>query len=187
MAEITITKQLSDLQSVFDKVKRVFFSSDVNLDFSSLADLDMELPVLEDSFSYDSGAVSITPVKLTTGAKWAGYVTAGDAAITMQIASVAGAVNDLLLNKKGSAIAAGTNTLDGKTLSGQGYSTAPKKVLGSLVCASEDGTQLFALPSVEMYANFISQGGTPAYYNVQVNPKANADGADIIFLTGASA
>lgn len=184
MAEITITKEIKDLQKVFDKVKRVLLSTTPDVDLADLSTLAMELPVLEDSFNYDSGAASVDCIKLTTGQKWAGYTTAGDPDISMQVASVAGSVTDIFLNKKGSAVTM-TNTIGGKTFTGQGYSTEIKKVNGALILLSEDGTQLIALPNVEMYANTVIEGGTPAYFNVQILPKANSDGADIILLEGA--
>ena len=71
MAEITITKKVADLQAVFDKVKRVFYNTAANLDLATLANIDYELPVIEDSFNFDIGAASISTVKLTTGQKWA--------------------------------------------------------------------------------------------------------------------
>lgn len=185
MAEITITKPLEDLQKVFDKVKRVLFNTTPDVDLATLATLAMELPVLEDSFNYDSGAASVDYIKLTTGQKWAGYTTAGDPDVSMQVASVAGSITDVFLNKKGSAITT-TGSIGGKTFTGQGYSTETKKVNGALLLLSEDGTQLIALPNVEMYANAVIEGGTPAYFNVQIMPKANADGADIIILDGTS-
>lgn len=183
MAKITITTPLEDLQKVFDKVKRVLLNTTPDVDLSTLTTLSVELPVLEDSFNYDSGAVSVDYIKLTTGQKWAGYTTAGDPDVSMQVASVAGSITDIFLNKKGSAVTM-TNTIDGKTFTGQGYSTETKKVNGALLLLSEDGTQLIALPNVEMYANAVIEGGTPAYFNVQIMPKANSDGADIILLEG---
>lgn len=185
MAEITITKKLEDLQKVFDKAKRVLLSTTPNDDLASLSTLAMELPILEDSFSYDSGAASVDYIKLTTGKKWASYTTAGDPDVSMQVASVDGSITDVFLNKKGSAITT-TGSIDGKTFTGQGYSTETKKVNGALLLLSEDGTQLIALPNVEMYANAVIEGGTPAYFNVQIMPKANSDGADIIILDGTS-
>ena len=87
MAKITITKPLEDLQKVFDKVKRVLLSTTPNIDLEDLSSLAVELPVLEDSFNYDSGAASIDYIKLTTGQRWASYTTAGDPDISMQVAS----------------------------------------------------------------------------------------------------
>lgn len=184
MAEITITKKIEDLQKVFDKVKRVLLSTTPNVDLADLATLAMELPILEDSFNYDSGASSVSYIKLTTGQKWASYTTAGDPDVSMQVVSVDGSVSDVFLNKKGSEVSM-TNTVGGKTFSGQGYSTEIKKVNGALLLLSEDGSQLIALPNVEMYANMIIPSGTPAYFNVQITPKADANGADIILLDGA--
>lgn len=185
MAEITITKKVADLQAVFDKVKRVFYNTAANLDLATLANIDYELPVIEDSFNFDIGAASISTVKLTTGQKWASYVTAGDPDVSMQVASVDKDIAGLFMTSKGTAVSSGTNTLGGLSLSGQGYSTETKKVTGSLILASEDGTRLVALPNVEMFANPVIASGTPAYFNVQIFPKPNQDGADIILLAGA--
>lgn len=185
MAEITITTGIEDLQKVFDKVKRVYYHTEQNINLATLTTLAMELPILEDQFNYDSGAASVSSIKLTTGQKWAGYVTAGDPDCSMQVASLASSLSDIFLNQKGTAVTM-TGTIGGKTITGQGYSTETKKVLGSLILASEDGTQLIALPNVEMYSNMVIPSGSPAYFNVQILPKANTDGADIILLNGAA-
>ncbi len=185
MAEITITKKVADLQAVFDKVKRVFYNSATNLNISTLATIDYELPIVEDSFNFDGGAASISTIKLTTGQKWASYVTAGDPDITMQVVSVDEDIAYLFMAAKGAPIPISTNTLGGISFSGQGYSSGTKKVTGSLILASEDGTRLVALPNVEMFANPVIASGTPAYFNVQIIPKPNQDGADIILLAGA--
>ena len=183
MPEITITNGLASLQEVFDKVAKVYFEETPNIDLATLATIDFELPIIEDSFSYDPGAASVSSIKLTTGQKWASYVTAGDPNITMQVASVDSLIADLFMVKKGSAIT-GTNTIGGLNIAGQGYSTETKKITGGLILTSGDGTKLIALPNVEMYSNPIIAGGIPAYFNVQIFPKPNTDGADIILLTG---
>lgn len=184
----TITKEIADLQAVFDKVKRVFYDSSTNLNITSATTIGFELPVIEDSFSFDSGAASISVVKLTTGQQWASYSTAGDPDISMQVASVDSSIVELFTEKKGNALTATdtSSTLNGLAFSGQGYSTEIKKVTGTLILASEDGTRLIELPNVEMFANFVMQTGTPGYFNVQIVPKPNTDGANIILLTGAT-
>lgn len=176
---ITSTKGLTDLQSVFDKVKRVYYNEDPITGLGTLGTVDFELPVIEDSFNFDSGAANISCVKLTTGQKWANYITAGDPDITMQVASVDEEIAGLFMKAAGSAIS-------GTSFTGQGYSTEIKKVTGALVLASEDGTKLIVLPNVEMIANPVIESGTPAYFNVQIMPKPNKDGADIILLNEAT-
>lgn len=177
---ITSTKGLTDLQSVFDKVKRVYYNEDPITNLGTLGTVDFELPVIEDSFNFDSGAASISYIKLTTGQQWANYITAGDPDITMQVASVDEEIAGLFMKAAGSAIS-------GTSFTGQGYSTEIKKVTGALVLASEDGTKLIVLPNVEMIANPVIESGTPAYFNVQIMPKPNKDGADIILLNEAEA
>lgn len=182
MAAITITKTIEDLRKIFDKVKRVYYSSTANLNLATLSELNAELPVLEDGFTFDTGAADVTRIKLTTGDNWVSFANPGDADISMQVASIEGSISDTFLDKKGSTVTM-TNTLNGKAYSGQGYSTAPKKVTGALLLASEDGSALLALPNVEMYSNTVIESGTPLYHNVQITPLNNSDGASIIILT----
>ena len=177
---ITPTTPLKDLQSVFDKVKRIYYSEASIESLTTAPTIKFELPVIEDSFNFNAGAASISYIKLTTGQKWASYVTAGDPDITMQVASVDGEISDLFMTKAGDAITAAT--LIDISLTGQGYSTEIKKVKGALILASEDGTRLIVLPNVEMIANPVIESGTPAYFNVQIMPKPNTAGADIIIL-----
>ena len=177
---ITPSTSLKDLQSVFDKVKRIYYSEASIESFATAPTIKFELPVIEDSFNFNAGAASISYIKLTTGQKWASYVTAGDPDITMQVASVDEEISGLFMEKVGEATT--TSTLTGTSLTGQGYSTEIKKVTGALILASEDGTKLIVLPNVEMIANPVIESGTPAYFNVQIMPKPNTAGADIIIL-----
>lgn len=181
MAAITITKSLEDLKVIFDKVKRVFYDPTVNLDLATLSALAMELPVVAEGFNFDTGAVDLNRVKLTTGDNWTSLAASGDPDMSMQVVSIAGSISDTFLHKKGSAITM-TNTLGGKKYKGQGYSLDPKKVTGGLILASESGEALIGLPNVEMYSSMVIENGVPAYFNVPITPLNNEDGAAIIIM-----
>lgn len=190
MADMTVTKKLNDLKVLFNKVSEVYYKATPivasTLTSASGFTADCELPVLEDGVNFDTGTADIQEIKLTTGAVWTSKANKGDSDITFQVASVAGYINDLFMEKKGT-INTVTAIDNGVTYSGASYSLAPHKVTGALIMKAEDGQTVIILPSVEMYANFIgADGDNPAYFNVSVTPVENAEGADIIVLARQS-
>lgn len=186
MAAITVTTGLSDLQTLFNEAKEVYYCSTAlsKTTLASLSTINMELPVLSGGINFDTGSADTTIVKLTTGANWAAKVSKGDPDITLQIASIAGTVNDMFMDKKSGAQAVSmTNTLSGKTFAGAGYSLSPKKVAGALLFLSQSRDTLIVLPNVEMYASLVAaDGDNPAYFNVAVTPLEDTDGCDIYVM-----
>lgn len=186
MAGLTVTTKLTDLKTLFNDVKEIYFKSseikvaDLNKSFTA----DMELPVLEEGVSFNTGDADVTEIKLTTGSTWVSKATKGDSDISFQVASIAGPVNSLLMNKVGTDFTSTEGILvDGVTYAGAAYSLAPKKVAGSLLMFSEDRQTIIALPNVEMYASLVAaDGDNPAYFNVAVSPLENSEGADIMIL-----
>ena len=178
MAEISITTKLEELKVLFNQMKEVYYVSKVNSDLATLAAFDMELPVLSDG---DTGAADVSKIKLTTGATWTSIANAGDSDIQFQVPSVAGKINDLLLNKKAETVTM-TATIDGETYEGEGYNIEPKKVIGGLFMRSEDRQTALFLPNVEGYSNFVSEQDKPGYFNVSVSPLNDAKGASIYIL-----
>lgn len=186
MAGLTVTTKLTDLKTLFNDVKEIYFKSseikvaDLNKSFTA----DMELPVLEEGVSFNTGDADVTEIKLTTGSTWVSKATKGDSDISFQVASIAGPVNSLLMNKVGTDITSTEGILvDGVTYAGAAYSLAPKKVAGSLLMFSEDRQTIIALPNVEMYASLVAaDGDNPAYFNVAVSPLENSEGAGIMIL-----
>lgn len=184
---ITVTNKLDSLKTLFNSVKEIYYKSkalaSADLGGASLT-MDMELPVLEDGVSVNTGDADVTNIKITTGATWTTKAVKGDPDISFQVASVDGVINDLLLNKvDAAAVASATALLDGVTYEGSGYSLAPKKVTGSLVMFSEDRQTIIILPNVEIYSSLVAaDGDNPAYFNVSVTPVENSEGADIFIL-----
>lgn len=181
MAEFAITKTLEELKALFSQMKNVYFIATANQALNALKGADMELPVLDEGVTFDTGAADVSKIKLTTGAIWTSVATAGDADIQFQVASIAGEVNELLMNKVVES-AAMTATFNGKTYEGAGYNTEPKKVTGALFMTSEDGSTALYLPNIEGYSNLISERGKPAYFNVAVSPMNDKNKASIYIL-----
>lgn len=186
MAGITPTTRIADLKTIFNKIDEVYFKNDeiTTTDLggsSAIADV-MELPVLSDGVTLNTGEAEVTEIRLTTNEIWTSRAEKGDSDITFQVPSVDGKINDLFLDNKSSAISS-TILVDGKTFSGAAYSLSPKKVKGALVLMSEDKQTVIVLPAVEMYANLVAADGeNPAYFNVSVTPVANSEGYDIMML-----
>lgn len=186
MAGLTVTTKLTDLKTLFNDVKEIYFkSSEIKTaDLGKAFTADMELPVLEEGVSFNTGDADVTEIKLTTGSTWVSKATKGDSDISFQVASIAGPVNFLLMNKVGTEITSTAGILvDGVTYEGAAYSLAPKKVVGSLLMFSEARQTVIVLPNVEMYSSLVAaDGDNPAYFNVTVTPLENSEGADIMIL-----
>lgn len=188
MAGLTVTTSLAELKVLFNDIDEIYYKSGEikasDLGSTALTAL-MELPVLDEGVTFDTGAADVTRVRITTQETWTSKATKGDPDITFQVASIAGDVNDLLMTKiTAAAVTGATNLVNGKTYAGAGYSLSPKKVTGALVMFSEDKQSVIILPSVEMYASFVgNDGDNPAYFNVAVTPVANSEGADIYILS----
>ena len=181
MAEISITTKLEELKVLYNEKKEVCYVSKVISALATFAPLDMYLPVLSEGVTFDTGAADVSKIKLTTGATWTSIANAGDSDIQFQVPSVAGKINDLLLNKKAETVTM-TATIDGETYEGGGYNIEPKKVIGGLFMRSEDRQTALFLPNVEGYSNFVSEQDKPGYFNVSVSPLNDAKGASIYIL-----
>lgn len=184
MAKITVTNQLSALRAVFNKMDEVYYSK-TPLTVSKLASaitVDMELPVLSDGVTFNTGEPETIETKLTTGTNWVTRTEKGDSDISLQVASLKGIINDLFMDKK-EEIVPTSNLAEDESYSGAAYSMAPKKISGALIMMSDSKDVIVILPSIEMYGSLVvADGDNPAYFNVIVTPLENEDGSDIFIL-----
>lgn len=180
---ITITNKES-LKQIFDKVNKVYYFASANVALSAQTAA-IELPVLEDGVTFDTGEAEINEVKLTDGTTWTSKSTQGDSDIAFQVSSVHATINNLLMDKKVETM---SGAFDGYNYEGSGYSLAPKKVTGALLMLSEDKTTGIYLPNVECYASFNGEGGddSTGYYNVSVTPLTDTNGAAFYPLIGTA-
>lgn len=190
MANIVTTNK-DALKKIFDKVNRVFFFGDnktaqgVVKPLSQLTN-GIELPVLEEGVSFDTGEADKQDVKLTDGTTWTTKASQGESDISFQVSSVHATINDLLMEKKTEAVIAEGVQIGEYDYTGQGYALAPKKVSGALVMLSSDNLTGVYLPDVEMFSSFNGEGGddSTGYYNVGVTPLTDSHGAGFYILTG---
>lgn len=181
MAAVTVTKDVSALRTLFNKVGRIYFTSATDKTPSTLSTLDFRLPILEDSVEFDTGEPDIETVNLTTGEKWTTMTTAGEPNITMQCASFDASITDLFLNV--TAASSGTMTLDGKTYAGKGYDLSAKKVTGGLLMMGEDLEMAIFMPHVEIYSSIGIEQNVPGYFTMNITPLGSStDNTAIYFL-----
>lgn len=184
MADATIVKKLSDLKELFGQMKEVYLVDKANTKLSALSKFDMEIPVLDDGVSFDTGTPDITKIKLTTGATWTAVSNAGDSNISFQVPSVSDEVASRLMTKKSDAEVAVSATINGYDYKGLGYNFEPKKLECGLFLCSEDKASAIFLPNVEGYSNFVIEDGKPAYFNVAITPLNDEDGISFYILKG---
>lgn len=186
MTDLIVTKKLTDLQTVFNSACNFYFRKEEikgsDLGESALK-MDMELPILSDGVNFDTGEPDVTEIKLTTQRIWSRKVQRGDSDISLQIASIEGSVNELLMKKVEDATSA-QGLVEGKTYKGAGYSLDPQTITGSLVVVSEDQNAIVILPWMQLVSSLnLADGDNPAYFSAKVTPMANTEGVDLFILT----
>jgi len=186
MADLTITKSLGSVKTLFNKIKEVYLFKTANQAPSALMAADMELPVISDGVTFNTGDADVTKVKLTTGETWTAMANAGDSDVSFQVGSFDDSVNDLFLNKIGSEVTLGAS-IEGFTYKGQGYDLEPKKVQCGLLLCSEDKQVAIYLPNVEIYSSVVIEDSKPGYFNLTCTPLASTSGEAIYFLKKGTA
>lgn len=181
MAEFTITKPLGEVKTLFNKIKEVYYIATANQLPSAISKADMELPVISDGVTFNTGEADVTKVKLTTGETWTSMATAGDSDITFQVGSFDESVNALMLNERGESVSM-MSTIDGATYSGKGYDLEPKKLTGALLLCAQDKSLVIYLPNVEIYSSMVIEDGKPGYFNAKVTPLASTTGQALYIL-----
>lgn len=189
---LTVTKNIDNLGTIFSSVNQVYFKKGElkAADLKTALTVDLELPIIEDSVGFNTGEPDVTQIKLINGKIWSQKTKRGDSDISFNVASIDGAVNDLLLNKQNSAaITSGEGVLSEKTedatvvYEGDAYDLDPKVVLGSLIFKSEDKSTIIVLPYAHIVSSFnASDGDNPAYFKVVVTPRPSSEGYEILLL-----
>lgn len=181
MAEVTITKNLSDLQKYFAQMHNIYYTKTPNLTLATLATFDFELPVVEGGVTFKSAEAQLTKTKLTTGAMWAVTSKSGDDDISYQIASFAPELLSTFTNADATATAM-VATVGGITYEGYGIDTSPKKVDGGLFMTSQDKTVAIFIPNAEIFSNLVNENDKPAYINSKVTALGDTTGKNIYVL-----
>ena len=183
----TITKKAETYQTLFDDVEEVLFYPHI-LKSSDIASIDLkeiiELPVVEDGVTLNTGDADVNQIKTTTGKIWTTKVKKGDADFGFHVPSVSDEINDLFMRNTGQTAKLDlTGIRDLGEFVGAGYSLSPKKVVGSFILLSNGGQTVYVFPNVEIYASFVAaDGDTPAYFNLKCYPLSNEEGVEMFPL-----
>ena len=187
MAAANIAPQtgLSALRELMSQMKHVYYYATPNLAVTAIGTPTLELPVLEDGVSFDTGSADIQRINLTTGDTWVSKATAGDPDISMQVASVSDAIASLFMTKTVTTkVETGDVTFNNTEYEGYGYSLAPKKSTGGLLFTGEPGEAMVFFPNVEMFSNLVLEDGdNPSYFNVAITPLLDNNNASFYPLT----
>lgn len=190
---LTVTKNIDKLGTIFSSVNQVYFKTGelTVADLKKDLEVDLELPIIEDSISFNTGEPDVTQIKLISGKIWSQKTKRGDSDISFNVASIDGSVNDLLLNKQNGTTEIETGAGMLSTASedatanyvGNAYDLDPKVVLGSLIFKSEDKTTIIVLPNAHIVSSLnASDGDNPAYFKMVVTPRPSSEGYEILIL-----
>lgn len=187
MAELSVTTTIGQLKVLFNKIKHVYFFTEAGLSPEDVSVANFELPIVEDTVTFNTGEPDVTRVKLTTGDTWTSIASAGDAEITLQLSTVATSLLDIFFDKTGEGASHALRELNvsvgGREFAGYGYSfSSPKKVNGGLLMTSADNDVVLFLPDVEMYSSLQTDNDVPAFINVTCTPTVDVNGVQIWVL-----
>lgn len=175
--------EVSSLDTIFNDIEEVYFSKTAIESADTLKTIAevIELPVLEDGVTFNTGEAEITQIKLTTEAIWTSKSKRGDADISFNVPSVSKTITDLFMNVKTDSVT--DVSINGEKYGGTGYNLNAKKVVGALILPSQDKSVTIVLPKVELYASFnAADGDNPAYFSVKATPVKNNEGVEIYIL-----
>lgn len=175
---IQITKKdILSLCDIFHSVKEVYYRKEKiiasDLEKGNIS-VDIELPILEDSVSLNTGEPIVSESKLTSSRGFGISVRRGDSDITMKVASIHGEINEYLLNKQ--------NDIDNETILGKSFNLEPKTIEGSLFLFSENHNTIIVLANVSITSNLVIEQDSTSYFLLRIVPYSNADNDEIYIL-----
>ena len=177
---VTITDKAS-IKLLFSQMSKVFFTSTPNQVTPDSAFI--ELPILEDSVTFKTGEAQLTKVKLIGGEVWDVIAKAGDDDMSLQIGSVNDTITSMFIDKVSGATVSTAVSFNGVSYTGQGYSTAVKRVTGGFWMTNSDATAAIWLPNVECYSSLMMDNNKPSYINVKFSALSDTKGAAIYVMT----
>ena len=180
---LNVTKKSVDFATIFNDVEEVYFHEGEELTSSKIAaGVDViELPVVGDGVTFNTGDPSVTQIKLTTEKIWTSKATKGDSDISFNVPSLDGEINSLFMHKKDLETLADGFTLNGTSYKANAFNLSPKKVTGALILPSNDKAMTVILVKVEMYASLVlADNNNPAYFSVKVTPLESSEGVEVI-------
>lgn len=177
MVTLITRESLNSLSDIFQSVKEVYYKRK-KLEVSDLESanisVDIELPILEEGVSFNTGDPSVYVAKLTSNKNWAFRTKRSDSDITIKVASVHGEINELFLNKQ--------SDIYNQTILGSSYNLEPKTIKGSLFLLSENHDIIIVLANISITSNIVIEQDNTSYFLLNIVPYQNNNDCTIYIL-----
>lgn len=165
MITLKTIESLNFLSDIFQSVKEVYYKKK-ELQVSDLESanisVDIELPILEEGVSFNTGEPTINVSKLTSNKNWDFKAKRGESEITIKVASIHVEINELFLNKQ--------NEITNHTILGNSYNLEPKTIKGSLFLLSDDHSMVLILSNVSITSNLVIEQDNTSYFLLNIIP-----------------
>lgn len=187
---MSVTKKLSDLKKAFIGISEFRFRS-TSADFTSDMVWDFELPILRDSFSFETSEPSFNEVFIHgESVPYAATAEPGETTISFEVPSIDKDITDWLLTPAEtasiSAIADNVGGVAG-TWSGAAYKMDNKAIQGMVMIISDDKTKAIVIKNFKGYAspNMSELSTTPVSFTISAtleSSQSSGTQGDILFL-----
>ena len=168
---MSVTKKLSDLKKAFVGIAEFRFRS-TSADLTSDMVWDFELPILRDSFSFETSEPSFNEVFIHgESIPYASTAEPGETSISFEVPSIDKDITDWLLSPADtSTVTAIEDTVGGVsgTWSGNAYRLDNKTIQGMVMIISEDRTKSIVIKNFKGYAspNMSDITNTPVSFTI---------------------
>lgn len=185
-----VTKKLSELKKAFIGISEFRFRS-VSADLTSDMTWDFELPILRDSFSFETSEPSFNEVFIHgESIPYASTAEPGETTISFEVPSIDKDITDWLLTPAETASVSGvTDTVGGVegTWGGAAYKMDNKAIQGMVMIISDDKTKAIVIKNFKGYAspNMSELTNSPVSFTISAtleSSQAAGTQGDIMFL-----
>lgn len=185
---MSVSKQLKDLKKAFTGISEFRFRK-TSEDFTSNMDWDFALPILRDSFTFETAEATFEE-KFIHGEQipYTSIGTPGETTIGFEVPSIDEDILDWLLTKAKAVtgIADTVGNVTG-TWSGAGYKIDGKAIQGMIMIISEDQTKAIIVKNFKGYAspNMADISNTPVSFTISATLESSqsaGEQGDILFL-----
>lgn len=185
---MSVSKQLKDLKKAFTGISEFRFRK-ASAEFTANMDWDFELPILRDSFTFETAEATFEE-KFIHGESipYTSVGTPGETTLAFEVPSIDEDILDWLLTKAKavSGIADTVGTVSG-TWTGAGYKIDGKAIQGMIMIISEDRTKAIVIKNFKGYAspNMADISNTPVSFTISATLESSQSAdeqGDILFL-----
>lgn len=187
---MSITKKLSDLKKAFVGISEFRYKS-TSTDLTSDMVWDYELPILRDSFSFETSEPSFNETFIHgESVPYAATAEPGETTISFEVPSIDKDITDWLLTPAENATISGISDQVGGvngTWSGSAYKMDNKAIQGMVMIISDDKTKAIVIKNFKGYAapNMSELTNSPVSFTISATLESSQSAGtqgDILFL-----